>query len=250
MCRVRMPIGTRESLPPRPADRTSSAAIACPEDLRRRPALHRAGRPADPPRQDREDRGADAAAQRLPGVGVHPQHRSAVPAGQHASTAPDGTVYIADMYRGIIQEGAVDAAPGSYLRAEDPAVSARQGHPSRPHLAAALRRHAGIPGHAGRTGRRRDPRRSPRSRRSRSIARSRACCDETPAQLVAHLSHPNGWWRDTAQRLLVLQAGQVGRAGAAERCARTVEQPARRGSTRCGRSRGSARSTPRSCASR
>jgi len=27
--------------------------------------------------------------------------------------------------------------------------------------------------------------------------------DETPAQLVAHLSHPNGWWRDTAQQLLV-----------------------------------------------
>ena len=27
---------------------------------------------------------------------------------------------------------------------------------------------------------------------------------ETPAQLVAHLTHPNGWWRDTAQRLLVL----------------------------------------------
>ena len=29
--------------------------------------------------------------------------------------------------------------------------------------------------------------------------------DETPAQLVAHLSHPNGWWRDTAQQLLVLK---------------------------------------------
>jgi mono/diheme cytochrome c family protein len=27
---------------------------------------------------------------------------------------------------------------------------------------------------------------------------------ETPAQLVAHLEHPNGWWRDTAQKLLVL----------------------------------------------
>ena len=26
---------------------------------------------------------------------------------------------------------------------------------------------------------------------------------ETPAQLVAHLSNPNGWWRDTAQQLLV-----------------------------------------------
>src|SRR5262249_6867121 len=29
--------------------------------------------------------------------------------------------------------------------------------------------------------------------------------DETPAQLVAHLDNPNGWWRDTAQRLLVLR---------------------------------------------
>jgi mono/diheme cytochrome c family protein len=28
---------------------------------------------------------------------------------------------------------------------------------------------------------------------------------ESPAQLVAHLSHPNGWWRDTAQQLLVLK---------------------------------------------
>ena len=26
---------------------------------------------------------------------------------------------------------------------------------------------------------------------------------ETPEELVKHLSHPNGWWRDTAQRLLV-----------------------------------------------
>jgi mono/diheme cytochrome c family protein len=29
--------------------------------------------------------------------------------------------------------------------------------------------------------------------------------NETAAQLVAHLSHPNGWWRDTAQQLLVLK---------------------------------------------
>ena len=27
--------------------------------------------------------------------------------------------------------------------------------------------------------------------------------EETPAQLVAHLSDANGWWRDTAQQLLV-----------------------------------------------
>ena len=28
---------------------------------------------------------------------------------------------------------------------------------------------------------------------------------ETPAQLVTHLSDPNGWWRDTAQRLIILR---------------------------------------------
>ena len=28
---------------------------------------------------------------------------------------------------------------------------------------------------------------------------------ETPAQLVAHLSDANGWWRDTAQQLLILK---------------------------------------------
>jgi hypothetical protein len=28
---------------------------------------------------------------------------------------------------------------------------------------------------------------------------------ETPAQLVAHFSHPNGWWRDMAQRQLILK---------------------------------------------
>ncbi|WP_449508565.1 c-type cytochrome [Cerina litoralis] len=28
--------------------------------------------------------------------------------------------------------------------------------------------------------------------------------EETPAQLVKHLEHPNGWWRDKAQQLIVL----------------------------------------------
>ena len=28
--------------------------------------------------------------------------------------------------------------------------------------------------------------------------------DETAAELTKHLEHPNGWWRDTAQKLLVL----------------------------------------------
>jgi mono/diheme cytochrome c family protein len=29
--------------------------------------------------------------------------------------------------------------------------------------------------------------------------------EETPAQLVKHLEHPNGWWRDMAQQILVLK---------------------------------------------
>ena len=73
--------------------------------------------------------------------------------------------------------------------------------------------------------------------------------NETPAQLVAHLSHPNGWWRDTAQQLLVLKqdksvvpALQQMRADRRPTCWRA--------STRSGRSRASARSTPRSCARR
>ena len=66
---------------------------------------------------------------------------------------------------------------------------------------------------------------------SRTRARRRICkqprmYSETAAQLVEHLEHPNGWWRDTAQKLLVLQAGQVGRAGAADDGAR-VREPAR-----------------------
>ena len=66
---------------------------------------------------------------------------------------------------------------------------------------------------------------------------------ETPAQLVAHFTHPNGWWRDTAQRLLVLKQDKSV-VPALQQMARVVGQPARRASTRCGRSKGSARSTP------
>jgi hypothetical protein len=29
--------------------------------------------------------------------------------------------------------------------------------------------------------------------------------NESPTQWVKHLSHPNGWWRDTAQKLLILK---------------------------------------------
>ena len=57
------------------------------------------------------------------------------------TTAPDGTMYITDMYRGIIQESQW-SGPGTYLRAAHRAVRARQGRPPRPDLAADVRGHA------------------------------------------------------------------------------------------------------------
>jgi glucose/arabinose dehydrogenase/mono/diheme cytochrome c family protein len=95
------------------------------------------------------------------------------------ATAPDGTVYVVDPYRGIIQEGNW-TRPGSYLRAKIDQYK----------LASNIRRgriwrvtYEGMP---------------------RDAAQPRLL-NETPAQLVARLSHANGWWRDTAQQLLVLK---------------------------------------------
>jgi mono/diheme cytochrome c family protein/glucose/arabinose dehydrogenase len=94
------------------------------------------------------------------------------------ATAPDGTIYIADMYRGII-EGAPWAKTGTYLRQK---IDQYQLHK--------------ILG-KGRIWRLTYDGMERDRRRPRML-------DEKPAQLVEHLSHPNGWWRDTAQQLLVL----------------------------------------------
>lgn len=94
-------------------------------------------------------------------------------------TAPDGTIYIADMYRGII-EGAPWAKQGTYLRQK-----IEQYQLDKVHGYGRIWRltYDGI---------RRD------TTRPRMLG-------ETASGLVAHLSHPNGWWRDTAQQLLVLK---------------------------------------------
>lgn len=93
-------------------------------------------------------------------------------------TAPDGTMYIVDMYRGIIQEGNW-VRRGSYLRG----VVQEYG----------LDRNIG----RGRIYRlvHDDFKPGPQPR----------MLDESTTQLVAHLSHANGWWRDTAQKLIVLR---------------------------------------------
>jgi mono/diheme cytochrome c family protein len=95
------------------------------------------------------------------------------------ATAPDGTLYIADMYRGII-EGAEWAKEGTYLREK---IKQYQ-------LDKAMKR--GRVWRLSYDGMERD----------RTVPRM---LNETPAQLVRHLSHANGWWRDTAQQLIVLK---------------------------------------------
>ena len=131
---------------------------------------------------------------------------------------------------------------GTYLRYKIQQYQLDKVDQPRPHLAAAVRRRARRNGRSRSAG----SRPSPRSSSARTWPRMN---DETPAQLVAHLTNPNGWWRDTAQTSARPEAGQVGRAAAprdrAER--RTASSAA---STRCGRSKGWARSTPRSSASR
>jgi mono/diheme cytochrome c family protein len=94
------------------------------------------------------------------------------------ATAPDGTLYIVDMYRGIIQEGEW-TQEGSYLRTkiqqyqmDDIIGNGRIWRLS----------YEGMP---------------------RNTQKPRMY-EETSSQLIKHLEHPNGWWRDMAQQILVL----------------------------------------------
>ncbi len=96
----------------------------------------------------------------------------------NAATGPDGCLYVVDMYRGIIQEGAW-VGRGSYLRG--------------------VVENYGLDKNIGR-GRiyrivHETTKRGPKP----------TMLKETDSALVAHLSHPNGWWRDEAQKLLVFR---------------------------------------------
>ncbi len=92
----------------------------------------------------------------------------------YLSNAPDGTLYIVDMYRGVIQQRA-DIT--EYLR--DHIIRHKLEQPNA---------HGRIYRVVHETTRRDTKRMLP---------------NVPPAELVETLSHPNGWWRDTAQRLLV-----------------------------------------------
>ena len=94
------------------------------------------------------------------------------------ANAPDGTVYISDMYRGIIQEGAW-VRPGSYLRkvVQQYELDKNFAH--------------------GRIWR--------LVHDSTRKSRPPQMLDRKPSQIVRYLEHRNGWWRDTAQKILILR---------------------------------------------
>jgi mono/diheme cytochrome c family protein len=94
------------------------------------------------------------------------------------ATAPDGTLYIVDLYRGIIQEGEW-TQEGSYLRTkiqqyqmDDIIGNGRIWRLS----------YEGMP---------------------RNTQKPRMY-EESSKELIGHLEHPNGWWRDMAQQTLIL----------------------------------------------
>jgi mono/diheme cytochrome c family protein len=93
------------------------------------------------------------------------------------TTGPDGALYICDMYHGIIQHR---ISVSKYL--EDQVKSRGLDKPVRMGRIWRV-----VPENVKRPA-------------------SPQLSQETPAQWVAHLSHPNAWWRETAQRLLVERA--------------------------------------------
>ncbi len=95
------------------------------------------------------------------------------------TTAPDGTLYITDMYHGIIQEGQWTQR-GSYLRTK---IEQYQ-----------LDKVIGL----GRIWR------ITYDGMERDKSQPRML-DESASELVKHLEHPNGWRRDVAQQQLVLK---------------------------------------------
>jgi mono/diheme cytochrome c family protein len=91
-------------------------------------------------------------------------------------SAPDGTMYIVDMYRGVVQAGGLwTDYLTSYIKQHDLQLPVARGRIWRVVYGTGA------------------------SRRGPKPSLSSA----TPAARVATLAHPNGWWRDTAQRLLV-----------------------------------------------
>ena len=92
-------------------------------------------------------------------------------------TGPDGNLYIVDMHRGIIQQGNW-TRPGSFLRKKIDAkgLAKNVGHGRIYRLV--------YEGH--------------------KQGEKPKMLDESPAKLVTYLDHKNGWWRDNAQKQIII----------------------------------------------
>ncbi|HKP15897.1 MAG TPA: PVC-type heme-binding CxxCH protein, partial [Gemmatimonadaceae bacterium] len=102
------------------------------------------------------------------------------------TTAPDGTLYVVDMYRGIIQhKGYMTEYLRDYVQTHELAQPNSFGRVYRVMHQSTKRDTTPLPGATSRSG----------------AGRGTLATDN--AQLVSALSHPNGWRRDTAQQLLV-----------------------------------------------
>ena len=217
MCRVRMPVGAAESLHRDRRRRTSCAATGCPQDLVGdllfAEPVGRLIRRAKIVKTE----GLTQLRNAYPGsefiLSTDPLFRPV-----NMQTAPDGTVYIADMYHGIIQEAQWTRARLVSAR-EDRAVSAGQDHrttgasggcdstapefPARPPAGGSA-----IPGAAGGAGDRSPTRTQPRMF-ERDAGAARRAPDARQRLVARHRAAAAG-----------PEAGQVGRAGAADDGAR------------------------------
>ena len=95
----------------------------------------------------------------------------------NTATGPDGTLYVTDMYRGIIQDAPwMNPNARKFIRESGLTENKQMGRIWRI-------RHRDF---------------EPDQRRPRML-------EESTAELVRHFHHENGWWRDTAQRLIILR---------------------------------------------
>lgn len=114
----------------------------------------------------------------------------------NTAPAPDGSLLIVDMYRGIIQDAPwLSPEPRKFIKASGL---------------------AGVNQH-GRLWRIRKTDAAPRA--------APHMLDEKTGDLVAHLSHPSGWWRDTAQRLIILRKDRQSAVPALSEMALTHPDP-------------------------
>jgi mono/diheme cytochrome c family protein/glucose/arabinose dehydrogenase len=100
----------------------------------------------------------------------------------NTATGPDGCLYIVDMYHGIIQEGNW-TGPKSYLRPQIQRLGLDK-NINRGRIYRVV--HEAIP-----------------------VDKTKpVLLNASSSDLVKYLSHPNGWWRDNAQKLLVVRNDQ------------------------------------------